>query len=45
MVKVLDYSLEVSEFEQQHHEFHYDIHFRANILGKGMNPLISQAIG
>ena len=36
--KVLDYDLEVSEFE---FESFYKVHFRTNTPGKGMNTLIS----
>ena len=42
MVKAMDYGIVVSEFELQSH---YYVHFRANTLGKGMNPLILQAMG
>ena len=37
MTKVLDYSLEVNEFELQSHNY---IHFWTNTLGKSMNILI-----
>ena len=36
MFKLMDYEIVVSEFELPSH---YYIHFRANALGKGMNPL------
>ena len=39
MVKVMDWGLVVSEFVLQSR---YYVHFRANTLGKGMNPLSSQ---
>ena len=39
MVKVLNCSLEVSEFKLQ---MRYYVHLWTNTLGKGMNPLISQ---
>ena len=39
MVKAMDYALVVSEFVLQSR---YYVHFRANTLGKGMNPLSSQ---
>ena len=42
MAKVLDYGLEVSDFDLQSC---YNIHFRTNTLGKDMNPRISQDIG
>ena len=42
MVKVMDYGIVVSEFKLQSR--HY-VHFRANSLEKGMNPLILPAIG
>ena len=38
MNKMLKFGLEVSEFELQ---LYYYIHFWTNILGKGMNPLVS----
>ena len=37
MAKVLNYGLEQSKFDLQSC---YYIHFQANALGKGMNPLI-----
>ena len=42
MVKAIDCGIIVSEFE---FHSHYNIHFRANTLGKGMNPLILPAMG
>ena len=42
MAKVLDYKLEISEFELQSRFY---VHFRINIFGKGINPLILLAIG
>ena len=42
MVKAMDSGIVVSEFDLQSR---YYVHFRANTLGKGMNPLILQAIG
>ena len=39
MVKAMDCGILVSEFVLQSR---YYVHFRANILGKGMNPLSSQ---
>ena len=42
MVKVMDCGIIVSEFVLQSC---YYVHFRANTLGKGMNPLIFPAIG
>ena len=42
MVKAMDCGIVVSEFVFQSR--HYD-HFRTNILGKGMNPLILPAMG
>ena len=42
MVKVMDCGIVVSEFVLQSR---YNVHFRANILGKGMNPLILPAMG
>ena len=41
MVKAMDCGIVVSEFVLQ---LHYYVHFRANTLGKGMNPLILPAI-
>ena len=42
MVKAMDCGIIVSQFVLQ---LHYYIHFRANTLGKGMNPLILPAMG
>ena len=42
MVKAMDSGIVVSEFV--HHSRYY-VHFRANTLGKGMNPLILPAMG
>ena len=42
MVKTMESRIIVSEFELQ---LNYYIHFRANTLGKGMNPLILPAMG
>ena len=42
MVKAMDCGIVVSEFELQ---LHYYVHFWANTLGKGMNPLILPAMG
>ena len=42
MGKALDCGIVVSEFELQ---LHYNIHFLANKLGKGMNRLILPAMG
>ena len=42
MVKAMDYGIVVCEFELQSN---YYVHFRANTLGKGMNPLILPAMG
>ena len=42
MVKAMDYGIVVSEFVLH---LHYYIHFRANTLGKGMNPVILPAMG
>ena len=42
MVKVLDCEIVVSEFELQSR---YNVHFRTNTLGKGMEPLILPATG
>ena len=42
MVKVMDCGIVVSEFELQSR---YYVHFRANTLGKSMNPLILPAMG
>ena len=41
-VKAMDYGIVVGEFELQSR---YYIHFRANTLGKGMNPLILPDMG
>ena len=42
MVKLIGCRIVVSEFELQ---TRYYVHFRANTLGKGMNPLILPAMG
>ena len=42
MVKAMDFGIVVSVFEFQSH---YYVHFRANTLGKGMNPLILPTMG
>ena len=42
MVKTMDCGIVVSEFVLQSRNY---LHFRANILGKGMKPLILPAIG
>ena len=42
MVKAMDCGIVVREFVLQ---LRYYIHFRANTLGKGMNPLILPAMG
>ena len=42
MVKAMDCGIVVREFVLQSH---YYVHFRANTLGKGMNPLILPAMG
>ena len=42
MVKAMDCGIVVSEFKLQ---LRYYIYFRANTLGKGMNPLILPAMG
>ena len=42
MVKAMDCGFVVREFELQSR---YYVHFRANTLGKGMNPLILPAMG
>ena len=42
MVKAMDCGIVVSEFVFQSR---YNVHFRANTLGKGMNPLILPAMG
>ncbi len=42
MVKALDCGIVVSEFILQ---LPYNVQFRANTLGKGMNPLIPRSYG
>ena len=42
MVKAMDCGIVESEFELQSR---YYVHFRANTLGKSMNPLILPAMG
>ena len=42
MVKAMDWGIVVSEFVLQSR---YYVHFRANTLGKGMNPLILPSMG
>ena len=42
MVKAMDCGIVVCEFVLQSR---YYVHFRANTLGKGMNPLILPAMG
>ena len=42
MVKVMDCGIVVSEFVLQ---WRFYVHFRANTLGKSMNPLILPAMG
>ena len=42
MVKAMDCGIVVREFVLQ---LRYYVHFRANTLGKGMNPLILPAMG
>ena len=42
IVKAMDCGIVVSEFVLQSR---YYVHFRANTLGKGMNPLILLAMG
>ena len=42
MVKAIECGIVVSEFVLQSR---YYVHFRANTLGKGMNPLILPAMG
>ena len=42
MVKAMDCGIGVSEFVLQSH---YYVHFWANTLGKGTNPLILPAMG
>ena len=41
VAKVLNYSLEVSEFELQ---LCYNVHFGTNTLGKSMKPFIHPAM-
>ena len=42
MVKAMDYGIVVREFVLQ---LRYYVHFRTNIIGKGMNPLILPDMG
>ena len=42
IVKAIVYEIVAREFELQSR---YYVHFRTNTLGKGMNPLISPAMG
>ena len=42
MVKAMDCGIVVNEFVLQPHFY---VHFLANTLGKGMNPLILSAMG
>ena len=42
MVKAMDCGIVISEFVLQSH---YYVHFQANTIGKGMNPLILPAMG
>ena len=42
IVKAMDCGIVVSEFVLQ---WHYYVRFRANTLGKGMNPLILPGMG
>ena len=42
MVKAMDCGIVVREFKLQSR---YYVHFQANTLGKGMNPLILPAMG
>ena len=42
MVKAMNYGIVVSEFVLQSQ---YNVHFRANTVGEGMNPLILPAMG
>ena len=42
MVKTMDYRIVVRKFVLQSR---YYVHFQANTLGKGMNPLILPAMG
>ena len=41
MVKAMDYGIVISEFVLQSRDY---VHFRANTLGKGINPLILPAM-
>ena len=40
MVKAMDWGIVVREFQSRDY-----VHFRANTLGKGMNPFILPAMG
>ena len=42
MVKAMDFGIAVCEFKLLSR---YYVHFQANTLGKGMNPLILPAMG
>ena len=42
MVNMLHWDIVVSKFKLQ---LHNDVHFQTNILSKGMNPSIPQAMG
>ena len=42
MVKAMDFGIVVCEFKLQ---LRYYVHFRANTIGKGINPLILLAMG
>ena len=42
MVKAVHWEIVARKFELQSH---YYVHFRANTLGKGMNPFILSGIG
>ena len=42
MAKATDYGIVINEFVLQSR---YNVHFRTNALGKGMNPLILPAMG
>ena len=42
MVKAMDCGIVVSECELQSRNY---VHFRTNMVGKGMNPLSSQLLG
>ena len=42
MAKAIDYGIVVSEFVLQSRTY---VHFRANTLGKGINPFILPAMG